>query len=87
MVPRARAIDPRNFGAKIGEDGRVAHDVVGLGTSFACSLFVSCQPAKSGATPQLAPNILAPNISAILSGMNRVWLARVLIVGQIQGLT
>ncbi|MEI4509369.1 hypothetical protein WBQ88_16610 [Sphingopyxis sp. CCNWLW253] len=81
-MPRARAIDPRNFGAKIGEDGRVAHDVVGLGTSFACSLFVSCQPAKSGATPQLAPNI-----SAILSGMNRVWLARVLIVGQIQGLT
>ena len=30
FVPRADAFDPRNFGAKIGEDGRVAHDVIGL---------------------------------------------------------
>ncbi|KFG88634.1 hypothetical protein BV98_003468 [Sphingobium herbicidovorans NBRC 16415] len=31
LVPRAHAFDPRNFGAKIGEDGRVAHDNIGLG--------------------------------------------------------
>ena len=80
LVPRAHALDPRNFGAKIGEDGRVAHDVIGLGRLLIRSLFVPSRLAESSATLELASNR-----SATLSILNRVWLARVLIVGQIRG--
>ena len=40
LVPRAHAFDPRNCGAKIGEDGGLAHEVIGLrGTANVPSLF------------------------------------------------
>ena len=79
LVPRAHALDPRNCGAKIGEDGRVVHDVIGLGRLLIRSLFVPSRLAESSGTLELASSR-----SAILSILNRVWLARVLIVGQIR---
>lgn len=79
LVPRAHPLDPRNCGAKIGEDGRVVHDVIGLGRLLIRSLFVPSRLAESSGTLELASNR-----SANLSILNRVWLASVLIVRQIQ---
>ncbi len=50
LVTRAHAFDSRDFGAKIGEDGGLAHDIIRPGGGSLRSLFVLCLGFSSQGT-------------------------------------
>lgn len=51
IMPRGHAFDSRNFGANIGKDGGLVHDVIGLGRRLIRSLFVPTRGKESSMAP------------------------------------